>query len=166
MATLTDQFQEMSTTDASPNLDTLPDDILQLIITHLQTEIPEQHRNIPLRGVEKDAQDLIFQRPPWNKDLDNLALVCARLRDEAFWKVRMRVLRVADTEADLKRTFKIVRESKRHHVRWVTNRLHFRSALSHLIIYTLPSLPQRHHLREWTNHRRRSKIARLPIVLQ
>ncbi|KAJ9114968.1 hypothetical protein QFC24_007084 [Naganishia onofrii] len=117
MATLTDQFQEMSTTDASPNLDTLPDDILQLIITHLQTEIPEQHRNIPLRGVEKDAQDLIFQRPPWNKDLDNLALVCARLRDEAFWKVRIRVLRVADTEADLKRTFKIVRESKRHHVR-------------------------------------------------
>ncbi|KAJ9111476.1 hypothetical protein QFC22_006503 [Naganishia vaughanmartiniae] len=116
MATLSDQLQQMSTTDTAPNLDTLPEDILQLIITQLQLDLPEKPRNVPLYGVEKDAQDNVFQRSPWNKDLDSLALVCRRLREEAFWKVRMRVLRVKDTEADLRKTVKVVREPKRHHV--------------------------------------------------
>ncbi|KAJ9094081.1 hypothetical protein QFC21_006182 [Naganishia friedmannii] len=116
MASLSHQFQQMFTADSPPTLDTLPEDILQLIITHLQTEEPGTPRNVPLSGVEKDAQDIGFQRSPWNKDLHSLAKVCKRLREETFWKTRVRVLRVKDTEADVKRTMKVIQPAKRHHV--------------------------------------------------
>lgn len=120
MTSLPDRFHSLSTADTAPNLDTLPEDIIHLIINHLQTDDAETSHNVPLSGVEKDAQDLVFQRPAWNEDLDRLANVCRRLREETFWKVRLRVLKVQDSEEDMSRTVKVVRESQRHYVQYVS----------------------------------------------
>lgn len=121
MESLATQLSGLATHDThSPTtLDQLPEDILQVIITFLQAETIGSRHNTPLALVERDAQDNVFQRAPWNEDLESLAMVSRRMRDETFGKNRLRVLRVKDTEADLARTGKVITESRRHHVRYV-----------------------------------------------
>lgn len=106
-------------TPSSTTLDQLPEDIIQVIVSFLQIEPLGSRRNAPLSWVEKDAQDNVFRRAPWNADLDSLAMVSRRMREETFSKNRLRVVRVKDTEEDLVRTDKVIPHSKRHHVRYV-----------------------------------------------
>lgn len=118
MNSLANELSHLSTTDtlSSANLDQLPEDIIQLVISFLQIESPGRTHNTPLAWVEKDAQDIVFQRAAWNTDLDTLAKVSRRMREETFYRTRMRVMRVKDTEEDIKRTSKVIPVSKRHHV--------------------------------------------------
>jgi hypothetical protein len=118
MDSLANHLASLSTTDASSyaNLDRLPGDIIQVVISFLQFESPGKRHNTPLAWAEKDAQDIVFQRAAWNTDLDSLAKVSRRLREETFYRTRLRVMRVKDTEEDIQRTSKVIPESKRHHV--------------------------------------------------
>jgi hypothetical protein len=121
MDSLATQLSGLTTheTHSPTTLDQLPEDVLQVIITFLQAETIGSRHNSPLALVEKDAQDNVFQRAPWNEDLESLAMVSRRMRDETFGRQRLRVVRVKDTEADLRRTGRVITESKRHHVRYV-----------------------------------------------
>ncbi|KAJ9103628.1 hypothetical protein QFC19_004203 [Naganishia cerealis] len=119
MANVLDRFRNLSTADtasSAPTLDTLPEDILQLVISYLSIEEPGVRNNVNLSGVEKDAQDIVFARSPWNSDLDNLATVSRRLREEVFYKTMLRVIKVKDTVADLNRTSQVIPKSKRGYV--------------------------------------------------
>lgn len=118
MDSLANHLAALSTDDApsTASLDQLPGDVIQLVISFLQVESPGKRHNTPLAWVEKDAQDIVFQRAAWNTDLDSLAKVSRRMRDEAFYRTRLRVMRVKDTEEDIQRTTKVIPESKRHHV--------------------------------------------------
>lgn len=120
MNSLANKLATLNTQDTpSTTLDQLPEDILQVIITFLQVESPGSSHNAPLSWIEKDAQDNVFQRAPWNADLDSLAMVSRRMREETFGKHRLKVVRVKDTTADLKRTGEVITKSKRHYVRYV-----------------------------------------------
>lgn len=119
MNSLGNHLSHLSTSDpssCSATLEQLPQDIIDLVISFLQVESPGSKHNTPLAWVEKDAQDIVFQRAAWNRDLDSLAKVSRRLREETFFRTRMRVMRVKDTEEDIKRTSKVIPVSKRHHV--------------------------------------------------